>query len=113
MIPVATTTISVLRDTTVDDTTDPYDSPDSGEPEAVATGVRAVISSPTGRERNIGGTQSQVEFSLSCDPTDLKHTDLVLDEVTNLRYQVVWVTRRNGLGLEHTRAGLKMVEGIA
>jgi len=113
MIPIATTTISVLRDTAVDDTTDPYDAADSGQPETVASGVRAVISSPTGRERNIGGTQSQVEFSLSCDPIDLQHTDIVHDDATNLDYQVVWVTRRSGLGLEHTRAGLKMVEGIA
>lgn len=116
MIPLSTTTIRVERVPTVDDGGDPVD-PYDPQPDAeiVAEAVRAVISSPTGRERNIGGTQSAVEFSLSCDPVDLRHTDTVHDEATGLTYQVVWVTSRpsGGLGLDHTRAGLKMVSGIA
>lgn len=113
MIPIATTTIKVTRvPTEVDgDPVDPYDP--QPEAEEVAAGVRAVISSPTGRERNIGGTQQAVEFSLSCDPVELRHTDTVQDEVSGELYQVVWVTQRVGFGRDHTRAGLKQVEGLA
>jgi hypothetical protein len=111
MIPVATTTIRVLRSAT-DATTDPYDPP-AAPAAAVASGVRAVISAPTGRERNIGGTEQAVEFSLNCDPVDLAHTDTVEDEATGIAYQVVWVTQRSGFGLDHTRAGLREIVGVA
>lgn len=111
MIPLSTTTITVWR-TTEDPLVDPYDA--NSQPDAsVATGVRAQISSPTGRERNIGGTQEIVEFSLSCDPVDLLNTDQVEDETTHEMYQVVWVAQRRGFGLDHTRAGLRKVVGEA
>jgi hypothetical protein len=111
MIPLHTTTIRVLRITN-----DPYADPadvDSAPADVIASGVRANISSPTGRERNIGGTQEVVEFSLSCDPVDLVNTDTVIDETTGIVYGVSWVTQRVGFGLAHTRAGLKTVKGLA
>lgn len=116
MIPISTTLIRVLRagaDSGAD-TRDPWEAeqPNSGD-DAIASGVRAVISSPSGRERNIGGTAQAVEFAMSCDPVDLQHTDTIVDERTGGRYQVVWVTQRVGFGMDHTRAGLKQVEGFA
>lgn len=89
---------------------DPTEASESGE--VIATGVRAQISSPSGRERVIGGSQEIVEFSLSCDPTDLTHLDRVLDDTTGKVYEVMWATQRIGFGLEHTRAGLRAVEGV-
>lgn len=110
MIPIATTRISVYR-VTADKHRDPTD--DAPAPTQIASGVRAQISSPFGRERNMGGTQEVVEFSLSCDPTDITNLDTVQDEVTGELYQVVWARQRIGYGLDHTRAGLKQVKGIA
>lgn len=108
MIPLATTTIAVWR-IPADALRDPTDTP----PDAVkiATGVRAQISAPYGRERNIGGTQEVVEFSLSCDTTDLTNLDRVEDETTHELYEVTWARQRTGYGLDHTRAGLKQVKG--
>lgn len=113
MLPLATTAITVYRAIadSGDDTRDPYD---SGQPsaEAVYKNVRANISTPTGRERNSGGSQEVVEFSLDCDPIDLLHTDRVVDALGQ-SYEVVWIAKRTGLGLDHTRAGLRAVAGLA
>lgn len=116
-VPLATTTIAVLRlpDGTPeegDDWPDPYDE-QLTERETIESGVRAHISAPSGQEQVAGGEQSVVRFSLACDPIDLRHTDWVLDEGTNVVYSVVWAAARRGLGLEHTAAGLQLVEGAA
>jgi hypothetical protein len=109
-IPFATTTIRVYR-TPADPTRDPTD--DAPTATVVAQGVRAQISSPFGRERNMGGTQEIVEFSLSCDPVDLNNLDRVEDQTTAEMYEVVWARQRIGFGLDHTRAGLKQIRGVA
>lgn len=109
-VPLHTTTISVLRLST-DPARDPYDS--QPEPEVVATGIRAHISSPSGRERVAGGSQEVVEFRLSCDPVEIRHTDRVQDEQTGAVYEVTWARERQGLRLDHTQAGLKQVSGVA
>jgi hypothetical protein len=107
-IPIASTTGSVLRVPT-DYTRDSYDAlPDW---ETIATGVRAHISSPGGTEIVLGGTQSDVLFSLACDPCDLRHTDRWLDEPSGVVYDVVWSAQRVGLGLDHCSAGLRLVLG--
>lgn len=108
-IPLHTTTITVLRVAT-DPGRDPYDA--LPEPAVVAAGVRAHLSSPSGRERTAGGSQEVVEFRLACDPVDLRHTDQVRDETTGLVYEVVWTRERQALGLDHTQAGLKQVTGV-
>lgn len=110
MIPLSTTTITVYRNT-FDEDADPTEV-DSGSRTTVAEHVRAQISSPSGRERNIGGSQEIVEFSLSCDPVDLTHLDQVLDEVTGEIYEVTWARQRTGFGLDHTRGGLRAVKGV-
>lgn len=102
MIPLATTTI------TVEATTE--DEPGEGRTfETVATGVRAVIGSPSGAElAQPGGGTSTITDVLDCDPCPelLDHTNVVVDEATGLRYEVAWVKPRTGLGLDHVKAGL-------
>lgn len=105
MIPLAVTTITVRRP----QSGDPYE--DNGEPDLVATGVRAVIGSPTGSERRIGGELAIITDVLNCDVTDLAHRDLVVDEVTGERYGVEWVRKRIGFGLDHLKAGLRQTKG--
>ena len=109
-IPVATTTIAVLR-VPSDPGRDPYDAKPAAE--VIASRIRAHLSSPSGRERTVGGSQEVVEFRLSCDPVDLRHTDQVQDEQTDAVYEVTWARIRQGLGLDHVEAGLKQVTGVA
>jgi hypothetical protein len=112
MIPIHTTTIRVLRPQGSDPSEDPAD--EAGSDTVIAQGIRAVISSPSGHERNVNAQQEVIEFSLSCDPiSELKNTDRVYDEETTELYEVSWVTQKIGLGLDHTRAGLKSVKGVA
>src|SRR4051812_20257731 len=102
MIPVATTTIRVLRQTpapepyeaAVDDHGDPV------EPTVVASGVRAQISTSRGAEAR-AGSQEIVDFRLSCDPVQLNHHDQVEDEASGDVYEVTWARMRTGLGLDH------------
>jgi hypothetical protein len=106
-IPLATTTITISRKR---DDDDPYDTPTV---RPVANGIRAVIGSPSGRDRIIGGDQSAITAKLDCDPCDLRHYDVVTDDVTAVEYGVVWVTTRIGLGLDHLEAGLTAVQGAS
>ena len=109
-IPLATTQISVLR-VAADPARDPYDAKPAAA--VIASGIRAHISTPNGREQTAGGSQEVVEFRLSCDPVDLRHTDQVQDEATGAVYEVTWARAREGLGLDHVEAGLKQVAGVA
>lgn len=112
MIPLALTTITVRR-IPVDPARDPYDA--EPEPFIVASGVRAVISSPSARSGEVlaGGSQEHTYFSLACDPVDLTHRDRVLDDRTGEEYEVEWARTRNALGgLDHTQAALYQIRGI-
>lgn len=109
MIPLATTTITVLRA----DYNDRYNEPYSGNDNptswgSVATGVRAVIDRPTGREQVAGGEQNRVDLSLVCDSCDLNHLDGIRDERTNVTYRVVWVLDYGS----HIEGGLQIVQGV-
>lgn len=106
MVPLSTTTIRVLRP---NPSNEPYEA--KGAPTVVASGVRAHISSPSGREIASGGSQEVVQFRLSCDPVDLNHLDQVQDETTDELYEVEWARQRIGVGLDYTQAGLKQVSG--
>lgn len=106
-IPLATTTISVLRADI--DGVDPYDPAPAAS--TIATGVRAVISSPSGSENIVGAEQETVTFRLDCDPTNLTHHDQVVDETSGETFDVVWARQRSGLGLDYTQAGLRQVQG--
>lgn len=111
MIPFQTTTISVLRLTVPDGDTDGL--PDEGPTwNPIATKVRAVISSPGGTTIRDGSIQTILGYRLACDPTDLRHTDRVLDEQAQTLYDCNWTMRRVGVGLDHDEAELRTVEGF-
>jgi len=110
VITVATTTISVLR-VPADPERDPLDPQPPAE--VIASGIRAHISTARGSEEVAsGGSQEVVYFRMSCDPTDLQHTDQVRDEQTDEVYDVLWARERRGLGLDHVQAGMKQVAGV-
>lgn len=100
-IPLATTTITITRPAVADD---PYDGAETTT--TVAAGVRAHISTPSGREQRAGGSQETIDFRLNCDTVDLRHGDRVTDAQAEA-YEVVWAQARVGLGLDHVEAGLR------
>lgn len=106
-IPIATTTITVLRPAELDASDDPYD-PVETEPDELAVGVRANIAVADGGEELTGRSSNEtVRFRLRADPTDLASSDLVVDDTTGERYAVVWARNRvTGLGLDHVIADL-------
>lgn len=111
-IPFQTTTVTVLRYTVPDGDIDGYpDTQPNWTP--IATGVRAVISSPGGTTLRDGSLQTVLGFRLACDPTDLRHTDRVLDEHDQTLYECNWTMQRVGMGLDHDEAELRTVEGFA
>lgn len=102
MLPLATTTITVLR-SNQDGTRDAVDGVTFS---TLVSGVRAVIGSDSGRETNVGGSSESVDARLDCDPCDLRHGDRITDETTGETWGVSWVRRRIGYGLDHMAAGL-------
>lgn len=115
VIPIATTSVSVLRKTDATLDGEPY-----GEvyETVVASHVRANITAPKvsrpGSEKRQGGAQMTRQYYLICDTpsTEINHNDVIIDEKTGKRYEVTSVNQRNGLGLDHTTAELKRVEGL-
>lgn len=107
MIPVFTTTVTVRRP---DPDADPYEGRTAP---VVQTGVPAHIGSPSGAELAIGGQQSRVTDVLLTDPADIRHTDHILDETTGDEYRIEWVRQRQGLALDHTKAGLVQFVGAS
>lgn len=108
MIPLATTTITVLRPPPEDVDAEPYSGTETTGLQPVAVAVRAVISRPTGREQLAGAEQAIGDLHLVCDLVDLHHLDSVSDDTTGERYRVVWTFTYPG---EHTEAGLRRIQG--
>lgn len=104
-IPLHTTTVTVERS----DQDGTKDALDGVTWATLATGVRAVISAPSGSENIGNGSSEDVIARLVCDPTDLRHSDRIVDDTTGDRYEVAWTRRRVGLGLDHTVADLRAV----
>lgn len=107
MIPIATTRITWLA----------RSEPEPGEAPTfrhLAAHVRAVISSPSPSEQlAAGGGRGIVDAVLTCDPVPgASHTDQVLDMTTGERWEVIDVVGRHGLGVDHTSARLRRVEGV-
>lgn len=105
MIPLSTTTVTVTSHTETE--------PGEGQTAATrASGIRAVIGSPSGTEIAApGGGTERVDAVLNCDPiAGLAHTDTIVDDQTGLTYEARWVQQRPGM-LAHTRAGLVRVKG--
>lgn len=104
-IPLNTTTITVRR-SNQDGTLDAIDGVTYT---TLKSGIRAVISSPSGAETNAGGSSEDTTASLACDVTDIRHTDRILDETTGETWEVSWARLRAGLGLDHMTAGLRSI----
>jgi hypothetical protein len=104
-LPLATTTITIER-SDQDGTKDAYDGVSFA---SIATGIRAVIGSPSGTETAQAGSSEQVGARLNADPCDLRHDDRVTDETTGEVWLVTWTRRRYGLGLDHQVADLLAV----
>lgn len=101
-----TTTVRIVRP---DGVTDPYE---PGTETAVADGVYAHISTPNGFDRAVGGDQELVTaVALLPGGLDVRHYDGLVDERTGEHYVVAWTRRRNGLGLDHVKAGLRSTKG--
>lgn len=109
MIPLATTTVTVRR-SDQDGTKDAYDAVTWSD---YRTGIRAVIGSVSGTETNTGGQSTTMSARLDCDPIDLRHDDLVVDERTGLTWSVTFTAQRQGFGLDHTVADLVLVQDRA
>jgi hypothetical protein len=107
VIPLATTTITVLRVTGADQYDEPYGGTEPHEREAVAEGVRAVLDRPRGTDQVAGGEQTTVDVALVCDRCDIDYRDLVEDERTNRLYRVVWTLDYG----DHIEGGLQIVQG--
>lgn len=115
-IPVATTTITVAVPDAGTTTGDPY------EPRTytqVATGVRAVIDTPTsgahgGKETVAGGQQTTTQLRLFADPCPITRLARVTDERNGRVYEVVWLQIYDdpSMGLEHIQGELEIVEGL-
>ena len=79
----------------------------------VASGVRAVISSPGGTVLRDGSVEVVMGFRLTCDLTDLEPADRILDEQASVYYEMNWMTKRTGMGMDHMEAEIRTVQGFA
>lgn len=77
---------------------------------ARASAVAAHISSPSGSERAGSDGGERIDAVLLCDTT-VERGDRVTDAATTDVYRVLWVQKRTGLGLNHTKAGLVRADG--
>jgi hypothetical protein len=110
MIPLSTTTISVLRIPVADEYDEPYDGAGEPERDVVATGVRAVIDYPTGGLQLEGGQQNVIDYGLKCDPIDggLQYPDWIKDEYSSRTFRIVWFLEFPG---SHVEARMRDTEG--
>lgn len=106
-LPLATTTVQIIETTS---SGDPYE---AGSPSLVEAAAPAVIGSPSGRDRAVGGEQAIIDAAASVDSDKVTHTSQLVDNVTGDRWAVVWAMRRPGLGVDHQRVGLRRVDGGA
>lgn len=104
-IPLALTTVTVVERSSDGD---PYEDPTES---VLATGVRAVIGSPTGVDLRVGGDKAVIDAAAQLDPCEISRTCRLYDEQTEQVWDVAWVQARFGLGLDHVRVGLTIVEG--
>lgn len=111
-VPLATTTITVLRAPVADLYAEPYSDTRTADLVEVATKVRAVIDvAPRGAGTEVaaGGEQTVTELRLICDVCNLTNVDYVRDERTGVTYRITWCFEYPG---EHIEGGLKLVEGL-
>lgn len=103
-----TTTATIERPSTAGD---PYEAATTA---VVAAGVRAHVSAPSGSDRAVGGDMEVITATCYLPAgTDVAHYDRITDDGTSTTYDVVWVRQRQGLGLDHVVAGVRVVQGGA
>lgn len=102
-LPLASTTVTVRRSTGVANADD-YDA--AVAPATLTSGLRAHLSSPTGRATQDAGAGEAIDRLLYVDVTDLQRGDAVVDAATAATWHVVWVQRVAGVGLDHMVAGV-------
>jgi len=107
MIPLSTTTVSVLRIADADEYDDPYDGAGEPEREIVYTGIRAVIDYPGGGLDLAGGQQNTTDYGLKCDPILLRNSDWIKDLGSSRTFRIVWFMAFP----EHVEARLRDTEG--
>lgn len=112
-LPLATTTVTVLRPPTSDDYAEPYGGTRTADLVEVESGVRAALDVPVardaGREYRAGGEQTLTEFRFAVDPCDVRNTDYMRDDRTGVLYRVTWVFE---FADSHIEGGLRLVEGL-
>lgn len=112
---IATTTISVLR---VPAGTDEINNPRDGDdplpdPEQIDSLVVASIGMGRATENRDGTSRTVGVTRLICDPTDLLHTDLIIDETTGITWALTSSVTDYRLDLNYMAADLQRVSGVA
>lgn len=112
---IVTTTISVLRVPAGEDETDnPRDGDDTlPEPEQIDSLVPASIGIGRASENREGTSREVGVTRLICDPTDLRHTDLIIDETSGITWSLTTATLDERLGLNYLAADLQRASGVA
>jgi hypothetical protein len=116
-IPIATTTLTVLRPGPAAGT-DPqlasYGLDAPATPVQVVAGVRAHIGSPSGVEKIVNGEQTHVSYRCTADPADIQSRDRVVSSRDGLTYEVSYAVLRNDVpALAHLQMALTRDEGFA
>lgn len=114
MIPIATTTVTVVRPAVADATADGYDPP--GVPVTVTTGLRAHISVERPQVNLVGGDRAVYTAAGTFDRSPaLVRGDTVTDNRTGVAYRLLWASGEaspSGFGLyDYQTADLVRVEG--
>lgn len=107
MIPLSTTTISVLRLPAASKYDEPYSSAEPAGRTPLASGIPAVIDHPAGSAQIAGGVQAIEDYQLVCDHTEIGYLDLIADDTTGKTYRLTWLMTYP----DHVEAGLRAVEG--
>lgn len=113
MLPLSTTTVSILRLPTADLYEEPYGGSDVQDRTTVASGIRAVIDQPGGSLQVEGGQQNIANYGLKCDPIsggeNLHYLDLIQDDRSGRTFRIVWFIDH----FDHIEAVMRDVEGEA
>jgi len=105
---IATTTVTIVRP---DADGDPYE---AASMSVEATNVPAHISTPPGTADTTGGDREVLTATMYLPTgTDVARSDLIDDDGTDLRYEVLSVSRRRGLGIDHLHVLARLVQGAA
>lgn len=108
MIPLATTAITIVREQ-FDPLADRA-APNPPSPATIATGIRAVISEPSGSNKLSGGDRIVYTAKLTADLCDLQQNDTVVDS-DGTEWRCLWARPKRGFGLDHLVASLRLVTG--